>query len=155
MKPTYSVISLLVGIILFSCQSKDTSAESATEEKPALRSLNNEELSKLYALTEKVDIIFYELPISVNQEDSASAKGSVLYISPAPVKQNPACKPMGRMSFIAMGSIYKEADFYTGNGCNYFVFIENNQPAAINAMQQQGIQFFDTLIKQVQSRMPQ
>lgn len=150
-------ISILFAVFLFaSCKPSQPNQETETEEvKPAVPgypALGNQDISSLYAIVDKVDMIFYEMPISVNQDDAASAKNSVLYVSPAPVEINKSCKPLGRLSWISDGVIVREADFYNDSLCHYFIFMENNQPVAANVMAESGILFFDNIISQVQQR---
>ncbi len=145
-------ISLLV-VLTISCQEKkntdtpETTIE--TPEIPAYPSLGNEALSKLYAETEKVDIIFYNLPISVNQDDAPSAKNTALYVSPASPNITKVCQPIARLTWVSNGTIAREADVYCEPGCQYFLFMENNQPVAANAMIQGGIDFFNNITSQV------
>ena len=126
--------------------------ENTPKQSAAFPSLGNEQITQLYAAAEKLDMIFYDLPISVNQDDAASAKNSVLYISPAPVTLNNSCKALGRMSWIANGAIIKEADIYVDSLCKYFVFMEQNASVAANAMSESGVKFFENVISQVQQR---
>ncbi len=152
-KPTLLLLVIASLLPIASCKNEKVQQEKTESAPPtALPALTNQDLTTLYAATDKVDIIFYELPISVNQDDAASAKNSVLYVSPAPATMNPSCKPAGRLSFLSGGSIYKEADIYLGTGCNYFVFMEKNQPVAINNMAESGVEFFTTLISRVQQK---
>ena len=97
-------------------------------------------------------MIFYNLPMSVNQDDAASAKNTVLYILPAPAIMSHPCKPLGRLSWIAQGVIVKEADIYADTGCQYFIFMKDNQPMAANAMAESGIQFFNQILSRVQQQ---
>lgn len=114
--------------------------------------LGNQEISKLYAQAEKVDIIFFHLPISVNQEDPQSVKSTVLYVSPASPKVTADCKPIARLSWIADGKIIREADVYLSAGCEYLMFMENNEGVAINAMTPSGVDFFKNIITQVEQK---
>jgi hypothetical protein len=155
-KPTILFFSIFSFVLLFACKN-DKTADTNTPEaisSPTYQypSLGNQDISMLYAQAEKVDIIFYELPISVNQDDAASAKNSVLYVSPAPVEINAACKPMGRLSWLSNGMIVREADFYADSTCHYFLFMQNNQPVAANDMSEAGYQFFKNIVTQVQQR---
>lgn len=151
------ILSLLFFVILLaSCQTGQNSPEdnnqktkSSAIEYPAL---GNQEISNLYAIADKVDMIFYDMPISVNQDDAKSAKNSVLYISPAPASINPACKSIGRLSWISDGAIVREADIYVDSLCRYFIFMDKNQPVAANTMSESGVEFFNNIIKQVQQR---
>jgi len=150
--PVYFFISLMV-VMASSCQGKknaDTTETSKTVPGiPTYPALNNEALSRLYAETDKVDIIFYNLPISVNQDEASSAKNTALYVSPASPNITKVCQPIGRLTWISKGAILKDADIYCEPGCQYFVFMENNSPVAANAMVQGGIDFFNNIISQV------
>ncbi len=136
-----------------SCQEKKntdpTETPTGAPEIPTYPALGNDVLSRLYAETEKVDIIFYNLPISVNQDDAPSAKNTALYVSPASPNITKTCQPIARLTWIAKGTILKEADVYCEIGCQYLLFMENNKPVAANAMVQGGIEFFNNIISQV------
>lgn len=153
------VLFLLPAFLLTSaCQSKKNSeaTEANAEEKKIidlkLPFLSSEEVNKLYATAEKVDMIFYELPISVNQEEEASVKNTVLYIVPASPRVTAQCKPLGRLAWLADGVILREADVFVGEGCQYLLFMENNQPAWANAIAPEAIQFFNNITSQVNPR---
>ena len=140
-------------LVIYSC------AHSAKNDKPEVPAststyppLSNEEITNLYATAEKVDIIFYNLPMSVNQDDAASAKNTVLYISPAPAIMSSPCKALGRLSWISQGVIIKEADIYSDTGCQYLIFMKENQPVAANALSESGVQFFNQILSQVQQQ---
>lgn len=149
---------LIVCCCLYAVACKNTKTEETTvavEKKPnavSYPALGNDVLTKLYADVQNVDIIFYDLPISVNQDDPVSAKNSALYVSPAPVDINPKCKSLARISWMKEGTIIKEADVYLDSLCRYFVFMENNKPVAANVMHESGAQFFNSVITQVQAR---
>jgi len=152
----FVVLFTIVSILAFSCTSspkdEQSSKPSSESSKTNYPPLSNAEITKLYSIAEKVDMIFYNLPMSVNQDDAASAKNTVLYVSPAPAIMNAPCKPLGRLSWISQGAIVKEADIYVDTGCQYLIFMENNQPVAANAMAESGVQFFNQIISQVQQR---
>lgn len=143
-------------LILASCKPAKSVPEQEGKDiqstAPSYPALGNQEIANLYAIAEKSDMIFYNLPISVNQDDAKSAKNSVLYISPAPVKINNACQSIGRLSWLSEGVIVKEADIYVDSLCHYFIFMENNKPVAANEMSQLGVDFFTNIITQVQQR---
>ncbi len=145
----------LLFLFLLSCQQAKTEEkvpEKVTKPTLSYPALSNQDITQLYASAEKLDMIFYDLPLSVNQDDSASDKNSVLYVSPAPVQIHSSCKPLGRLSWISQGAIYKEADIYMDSVCQYFLFMVNNQPVAANAISEAGIQFFTKIIAQVPTK---
>lgn len=127
----------------------DTPTTESISKGPSLPFLQSSEVNTLYSKAESVDIIFYKLPISVNQDDPTSAKNTALYVVPASPNITSTCEPVGRLSWISNGKIFREADFYIGEGCNHFVFMENGQPAYKNAMSPEGLQFFQTVMSQV------
>ncbi len=141
-------------IIAWSCQPSDTNktqTEPVAEapSKPIYPALGNQAIAELYSKADKVDIIFYDLPISVNQEDPKSVKNTALYVSPAAPNITADCKPIGRLSWMSNGSIIREADVYCAPGCEYLLFIEDNKPLAANAMVQAGVDFFKNIMSQV------
>lgn len=154
--PSVRLLILCCCLYVTACQQAkpETTQEEVITQQPAISypALGNQVIAQLYAQVQNVDVIFYDLPISVNQDDAVSAKNSALYVSPSPVEINANCKPAGRMSWISEGSIIKEADFYIDSLCRYFIFMENNKPMAANAMQESGVQFFNSIISQVQGR---
>lgn len=155
----YHFSPLLLSILIFlciSCQPKKAEETTPTEAQevvaapPAYPPLGNAAITTLFGEADHVDIIFYNLPISVNQNDPASVKNTVMYITPASPQITAQCKPLGRLSWMKEGAILREADIYVGTGCDYLMFIENNQPVAANAMAPEGVQFFNNIISQVQ-----
>ena len=154
------LILLLVPAFLLAaaCQpqkSSDTTEANAEEKKIIdlkLPFLSSEDVNTLYATAEKVDMIFYDLPISVNQEDEASVKNTVMYIVPASPRVTAQCKPLGRLAWLADGVILREADVFVAEGCQYLLFMENNLPAKANAIAPEAIQFFNNITSQVNQR---
>lgn len=149
-------VALCFGLMLFiagSCQSKKTpeipEVPAPVFENASYPPLGNAELNRLYANAEKVDIIFYNLPVSINQDDAPSAKNTALYVSPTSPTITKNCQPLGRLTWVSKGAILKEADLYCEEGCRYFLFMENNKPTAANAMVPAGIDFFNGIISQV------
>jgi hypothetical protein len=155
-----SFIVFLCLITNWSCKSGERNEPAAGERvktdtvfiDPGYPPLGNADISSLYSQADKVDIIFYHLPISVNQEDPSSVKNTVLYITPASPKITARCQPLGRLSWMSKGSIIREADIYCDPGCEYLMFIEQNKPVAVNAMQQSGVDFFKNIISQVEKQ---
>jgi hypothetical protein len=150
---------LLIGfwaITSWSCQPKKNAetaeTETAAPNMPSYPALGNEEVSRIYSQSDHVDIIFYNLPISVSQDDPASVKNTALYVSPASPIITSQCKPIARLSWMAQGTIIREADVHVEAGCQYLLFFENSKPVAANAMQQAGVDFFQNIIRQVEQQ---
>lgn len=152
-----SILSCLLILGVLSCKKAEAPSESpaapAVAEAPVVPSfppLGNQDVSDLFSKAEKVDIIFYKLPISVNQEEASSVKNTVMYITPAAPQITAKCEPLGRLSWLANGVILREADVYCDTGCEYLQFIKDNQPYATNAMSPGGVAFFKNIISQVE-----
>ena len=107
-------------LVMPSCKSEAKTETSepvaATPAPPTYPALGNEAIATLYSQADKVDIIFYDLPISVNQEDPASVKNTVLYVSPAAPNITAIVKPLGRLTWMQQGNIIREADIYCDTG---------------------------------------
>lgn len=155
-KTLYVVLSLctiLSVTAIEACQPKkntEVTEEVAAPPAPAYPALGNREISQLYANADKIDIIFYDLPISVNQDDISSVRNTVLYISPASSVINTNCKALGRMSWMSKGVIMQEADVYCNTGCTYLIFMKDNKPFAANALELAGVEFFKNILSQVE-----
>ena len=104
----------------------------------------------LWENSDAVDIIFYETNFSLSQNDKAAIQNTLGYFLPSPIAHNPNCKPIGRLTFMVKGEIRREADIYTAEGCQYFLWMENGKPVYINPMSQQGVTFFNEILKKGQ-----
>ncbi|MEP6795215.1 MAG: hypothetical protein ABJB16_12870 [Saprospiraceae bacterium] len=157
-KQTPVLSFILLTLFVSSCA--HSGKEVKEEQKPTSAnsspypSMSNEEITSLYSLTDKVDMIFYNLPMSINQDEARSAKNTALYISPAPAIMNTPCKALGRLSWISKGAIVKEADIYCDTGCQYFIFMTDNKPVAANAMSESGVVFFNQILSQAAQQRP-
>jgi hypothetical protein len=153
---TLFTVFTFLSYFLFSCSPSSKTdkpdAKSPDSSASPYPQLSNQEIVQLYSIAEKVDIIFYNLPMSVNQDDAASAKNTVLYISPAPAIMSHPCKPLGRLSWLSQGIIVREADIYADTGCQYLIFMKDNHPVAANALSESGIQFFNQVLNKVQQQ---
>ena len=122
---------------------------------PAMPHLTSEDVNALFNTAEKVDMIFYNHPISVTQEDAPSVKNTVMYIMPTPPNVTSRCNPLGRLAWLSGGTIVREADVFMGNGCNYLLFMEGNKAIAANALANEGVQFFTNILSQVNQKQQQ
>ena len=161
MKHTFLLllISACLITVIASCKSEVKTETSepvaATPAPPKYPALGNEAIGTLYSQADKVDIIFYDLPISVNQDNPASVKNTVLYVSPAAPNITGNCKPLGRLTWMQQGTILREADVYCDTGCEYLLFMQDNKPLAANAMGPAGVAFFKNIISQVEKQKQQ
>ena len=111
-----------------------------------------EEMRYLWENCDAIDIIFYETNFSMSQNEKATIQNTLYYFLPSPVGHNPDCKPIGRMTFMVKGEIRREVDIYISEGCQYFLWMENNKPVHINPMSPQGVTFFTEVLKKGKSQ---
>lgn len=161
MKHTLLLLLIIACLItsIASCKpevkTETTEPVAAAPATPTYPALGNEAIGTLYSQADKVDIIFYDLPISVNQDNPSSVKNTVLYVSPAAPNITANCKPLGRLTWMQQGTIVREADIYCDTGCEYLLFMQDNKPFAANAMGPAGVAFFKNIISQVEKQKQQ
>ena len=143
------LIACCLAVLTVGCAG-DTSDKSNTAEP--LDSLPQALFQKLLRECDNVDIIFYDSPISMSQDQRASIRGALFFIDPIRVAPFSDCKATGRISYLINGEIAAEADFYCGDQCTYFIFMENNKPAYANAMSASGVDFFRNILKQIENQ---
>ena len=161
-------INLLLLIALLFCGCNQNNANK-TEAAPATSksttpadlgefksypSISLEEMQELVSKTTLVDYVFYELPMSLNLDNPGAIGQALRQISDQPAKIYAQCKAMGRVIFQSNGDILKEADFYFGEPCFGFVFIEGTKPTKSNMMTKEGADFFANILKQGQVQRP-
>lgn len=100
-----------------------------------------------------VDMIFNDFPISISQTEESSIIGDLTYLSPITMSSIPAnCKPLGRKVYNGNGRVLIEADLYFTEGCQFMIFIQNEQALFGNQMNEKGINFYNNLLDQVQQQ---
>lgn len=124
---------------------------AATSPSGGLGSINIEAMRELWEQCDGIDIIFYKTNFSLSQNEKAAIQNTIGFFGPTYVEHNKDCKPVGRITFLIKGEIRREADIYIDQGCQYFLWMENNKPVYINPMSPQGVTFFEQIIKKGQS----
>jgi len=113
----------------------------------------NEKLQAAFEKANLMDIIFYNMPMSINQNDPGQIKSTLGLISPNKPKFKGTCTPLGRMFFYNGADTMLEAEIYYGGTCYYYKFYENGEVIGNNNMNMQGVNFFANIIKQGESQM--
>jgi len=154
MSPIRTAVAFLAVLLIFSCKGNAGQSDQAgATSQPALPSLSREDIADLHTRTEKTDVVFFNLPVSVSQDDAASAKFTVTYIAPVPPPAGAQCPAVARLSWISGGAIIQEANIHIDDTCAYLVFMENEQPVASNAMEKNGQDFFRSIMQQAKQQM--
>ncbi|MBR9920792.1 MAG: hypothetical protein GYB31_08130 [Bacteroidetes bacterium] len=160
MKIPFYFFTLILGLSLISCQQNEsgdqTDSQAETQETQptsaagtTMESLPVSKLEEVFANADYADFIFYQPSFSMSQDEKASIQQVLALIAAQPATLNPNCKPRGRVFYQKQGVDILVADIYLGDGCNYFVFLENEKPVYANKMIPQGVQYFNNNIQQV------
>lgn len=146
----YFVLILGVCVIIPACKQKEAPQPEKVENKIPVLSMRD--VVDLRNIADQVDIIFYNLPMSITQDDAASAKNTVMYISALPLPEDMSCPPIARLTWMSNGSIVKEADVHLQGNCAFLSFMEKNKVVARNTLDPAGVEFFNTVVTQAKQR---
>lgn len=131
-------------------KSADKTAEVNTE-LSNLSSIPPEVYVELMTKCDYIDYIFYDLPISISQNNPEAIQTNINFMfKEAPTHVNADCKPMGRKFFHHDGEIFLEADMYFNpdNQCFFYIFLENGKPKYANLISKDGINFYMNVFQQ-------
>lgn len=158
-KSVWLIGYVVISLGMTSCNSPKADPKPAPVEsnvKPSndlasLPSLTPEWFYRLVEECDYIDYIFYDLPISISQDEKSAINSNLALIAKtSPQSFNQGCKPIGRKLFHHDGEVILEADMYFDpvNKCNYYVFLVDNKPTYINLISQQGINFYMNVFNQ-------
>lgn len=152
---------LVVGLLFFSCKNANKTNQSSTtattqtpppkqqipvQGKQLYPSVPVEKIQSLWEKCDYVDYSYINLPLSMNRQEMNDIRHSLGQISDQPALINDRCPLLGSMLFYQNGEIALEANIYYSQGCNYFVFMEDNKPKYANFMTPSGISFFKDIM---------
>lgn len=132
-----------------------TIAATGTDSLPTYPSIPFERLKHIFDNATYLDATFYELPISINQSETAQIQTTIAGISTQPIALAPTCKATGHIWFQIDGKNIEEADIYFGDRCVGYVWYENGKPAYSNALTEQGAAFYMNIFKSVNDQVGQ
>ncbi|OAV45594.1 hypothetical protein A3850_014320 [Lewinella sp. 4G2] len=124
-------------------------ATSVATSSPAYESLSFDRLKHIYENATYMDATFYDLPISINQNETAQIQTTLAGIGSQPMAYRPDCKPIGHIWFQINGKNVEEADIYFEKGCVGYVWYDAGKPAFSNAMTEDGARFYLNIMSQV------
>ena len=153
---------LCIALFAFSCNNteKPTTPKKQIEtvNQPPLKIKSNgkalypsipfETIKALYDKCDYVDYSFDNLPFTINRQEPNDLRHSLGQVAQEVALVDENCPPFGRMVYYKDGDVALEGLIYFSKGCNYFVFLENNQPKYANFMTPSGVQFFNGLLAQ-------
>ncbi len=140
-------IFVAVFIFLQNCQNK-TSSDNAESVYPGIPEAD---MKLLIDSCDYIDYILYDYSFSISQSEKNQIIAALQHIgSPLTADADPNCKPVGRIFFQVKGENVAEADIYFGENCQYYVFLEGDQPKYANQLTATGIAFYNNIFKQFQ-----
>lgn len=164
----FSSLSLLMPVLfLLSCQtdtgtSTATASASSETTAPAQNAPLDEEgadvafvkypmlpdsiLRHMLEVCDNLEVIFNDLPISMNPKGKASCITNLEHLAGLPASLHPKSKPAARLFYQAQGDELLQADLYYDDMTTAFVFLNNNQPTWSNEMSQKGQDFYKNIV---------
>jgi len=101
--------------------------------------------------SDHIDYMFYDLPLSMNQDGQGHVAEDMKHISSTPAEGIPlGCKPLARKIYLGNGEIIMEADLYFGDGCYVQVFLKDQKPVFGNLLTTAGAEFYGNLLIQIE-----
>ena len=148
---------VLLTLVVYSCKNDQ---KNASENKKAEEQINYqaypplpvERRQALIKYCDAIDIIYYNLPISMNQDDPQSVLRNIYFTMDVGLKVNPDCKALGHIIYLSKGDVLEEADIYFSEGCKFYMFMEDAKPAYANMMSKLGDTFFSNVLMQVKGK---
>jgi hypothetical protein len=153
-----NLLFLLILISLAACNKAGNDSQSATETQPTPQPLPAkaagidypglpvERAVAMFNECNYVDGIFYDLPISMSQNEKASIQQTISYISDSPATIYPNCAPIGRFFFQKDGDDMAVAEFYFSGQCYAFIFLEDGKPKYGNKLTDAGKAYFERIL---------
>ncbi len=151
----YLLLAVLA-ISLCACNSNAAPDTAATETTapppppaPSYPSIAAERIAYLAENATYMDGIFYNLPISMNQDNIDQIRATLSTVAAEPALLPPGAKPIGHVWFQVGGKNVEEADLYFQDDVAAYVWYENGKPAYSNLMTVAGIDFYNNIINSV------
>lgn len=147
------LIALVLALIFQGCGEEKPVPEApaaAPAEKAvsSLPSIPKETLQHLWDNCDVIDYVFYNLPISMNVDSPDAVRNALTHVASEPAPLLPQCKAIGRIFYQIKGENVLMADMYFGQGCTYYVFLQNDKPAFANYMTPQAVEYFNNIFSQ-------
>lgn len=150
------LLPFLFVTLLFSCK-PDVTREVVTNkvvtpmpESFRLDGMQGEEYRRIADSVDHIDYIFYDLPLSINQDGKPNVLRDLSYLSTTAVEGIPeGCKPMARKIYLGQGNIITEADLFFMDGCYLQIFYKEQEPIYGNLLTAQGAQYYGNMMIQI------
>ena len=138
---------LLLGVV--GCQNDGSSSKSTAKkstQETTFPPLPENRRMDLFKKTIAVDVIAYDLGVSLSYNNPGSIQPVVSMIKPSSGDAKKGCKPVGRISFMFETGIGEEAEMYVHQGCKTFVWLDKGKKAFSNELTDEGRDFWNNFI---------
>lgn len=148
-------------LLLCHCGNNNAAGNDSTKETPntvpvatraSYPSIPVERLEYLWNNATYMDVVFYELPVSMNQSSLESIRSTLAHIAEEVPTISPDCKSVGRIFFQVGQQNVESAEIYFQAGCTFYLWLENDKPAYANQLTEDGVAFYNNIFKSVQSQ---
>ncbi|MEL6388967.1 MAG: hypothetical protein AAFQ02_02310 [Bacteroidota bacterium] len=146
--------SILAGSLLIGCKSEGLQHNRDYSDMPASFSaegMTKEEYEKIVAETKQIDYVFYEIPLSLNEDAVDALYRDLDLISTDPAPGIPlGCKPIARKIYMGDNDVVIEADLYFSDGCYLQIFIRDQRPLFGNLLNTDGAVYYEGMMRSIE-----
>lgn len=112
-------------------------------------SLPKERLKYLWDNCDYVDFVFFNFDFAMSQEEKSAIQSTLAGVATEAPVIKPSCQPIGRVFFQVAGKNVEEADLVMGEGCVYYIFLEEGKHAYANMLTEEGVGFYRNIFTQL------
>ena len=138
---------LLLFVVLTTISCKQDSTNSGVKKNPDsilhLPPLSDDLRMELFRNALSVDIIAYNLPVSMSFTDPGSIQSIISFVSPTQGVWKAPCKSVGRISFMYENGVGQEAEMLIHQGCATLVWVKDNKNVMMNLLTTDGVEYFN------------
>ena len=116
-------------------------------EGPTYPSITQEEMIDLFNRCDYIDYIFYNYSFSISQGEKPAIQAALNHVSKTIAKNDPSCKPIGRIFYQIEGENVLEADIFFAQGCKYYLFYKDQKPVYANELSPAGVNFYNNVFQ--------
>lgn len=136
------IVSILAVALCFSCQNNQgEKTKSEAPKNESLPPLPQADMNRLFQTTIAIDVIAYDLGVSMSYNEAGSIQPLLSFITPTPGEVAPACKSIGRISFMNSNGVGEEAEMFLHKGCRTFVWLKDGKKKYSNLLTHEGLEF--------------
>ncbi len=137
--------SFVFCFLVISCK-QNTTKQGAVSSLPGNASpFHPSDIDQLSNTADYVDMLFYNLPVSVSQNDRPSIIQTSKFLTTEGIPNTWNVPSIGRLSFSANGKIIKELDIHWKDEAKYLTLVENKTPKGSCKISKEGIYFLNQL----------